>query len=101
MATTRNERKRKAKETWKRMNTLTRDDHAMIQAMPRNVLSKHKAKLCKKECRAVREDERWQPGFRGDVPTTGKELGPDYIGRFRVRDGTRSVREKAWMRRHP
>jgi hypothetical protein len=53
-------------------------------------------------CREMREKATWTPGFKGVVSSLGShEIGPDYIKRFRVKDGSRYVSQKAWVRRKP
>ena len=76
-----------------------KDDVRVIRSLPSQVVSKHKAKHHRKEARVLRERATWQAGFKGEIPVTGKEQGPDYVDRLRVTDGSRTVSQKAWLRR--
>lgn len=94
-------RRRLARERAQR-SELSHADHRFISQLTEkggNVLSKHKAKGGKKFVRHCHETDRFTSGFKGDVPSVGKEMGADFIGRFRVKDGTRSMRAKCWMRK--
>jgi len=84
----------------KHAKRLLADHNFIARSLPNHVLSKHKVKHEKKEVKFDRERETWQSGYKGDTPCTGKE-SRNYIDTFRVHDGARSVREKAWLRRKP
>lgn len=83
---------------------LTERDHRFIARLTTKggeTVSRSDAKAEKKFTRHCNEEARYSGGFNADVPTTGKELGPDYIGRFRLHDGSRHVSMRCWMRRGP
>lgn len=99
---TKTARKRKAKAMAAIERKFAESNHRFIERMTQkggDIVSRHDAKAEKKFTRHCNEQARFTSGFVGDIPTTGKELGPDYIGRFRTHDGARHVSMKAWCRK--
>lgn len=63
-------------------------------------LPKSAARAAKKTARHMREEAVWGgKRFSGMVDATGKEMDRTYVATFRVKDGSRHVSEKCWLRR--
>lgn len=100
---TKTARKRKARKLRELAAKAAPDDERFIRLRTQcgaGCVSKASAKRGKSFCKAQREEATWKPGFRGVVSTMGShELGPDYAPRLRVKDGTRYVSQRAWLRK--
>lgn len=94
--------KSKRRRLARERHSLTEGDHRFLSRLTvkgGDTISRADVKAEKKFTRHCNEEARYTGGFKGDVSTTGKELGPDYVGRFRVHDGSRHVSMKAWCRK--